>query len=147
MSSVLDLDETLVHCSLEEVDCDLTLDIPYQGLTNRVYVKIRPGFEEFVKRVSSVFEVVVFTASQKIYGAALLIVTHCSHWPPPLIFLTGLADMLLDKLDPSGKFFQHRLFREACIFVNGNYLKDLTVLGSPGIFSLLLIHQAVIFPA
>ena len=28
-----------------------------------------------------------------------------------------------------GRFFKHRMFRESCLAVEGNYLKDLTVLG------------------
>jgi CTD small phosphatase-like protein 2 len=32
-------------------------------------------------------------------------------------------------LFPEGKYIQHRLFREACLSVEGNFLKDLNVLG------------------
>jgi CTD small phosphatase-like protein 2 len=49
--------------------------------------------------------VVIFTASQKVY-----------------------ANALLDLLDPAGNLMHHRLFREACLFVQGNFLKDLSVL-------------------
>lgn len=52
------------------------------------------------------FEVVIFTASQSIY-----------------------AEQLLDILDPDRKLFSQRMYRESCIFSDGNYTKDLTVLG------------------
>lgn len=31
--------------------------------------------------------------------------------------------------DPEGKYIQHRLYRDSCLPVEGNFLKDLTVLG------------------
>lgn len=53
------------------------------------------------------FEIVIFTASQSSY-----------------------ASKLLDHLDPDGRIFSRRVYRESCIFFGeGNYTKDLTILG------------------
>ena len=71
-----------------------------------VYVKQRPYLRMFLERVAEMFEIVVFTASQSIY-----------------------AEQLLDILDPDGKLISRRAYRESCIFSDGSYTKDLTVLG------------------
>lgn len=51
-------------------------------------------------------QVVVFTASQRVY-----------------------AEQLLDIVDPERRLVRHRVFRESCVFWEGNYLKDLTGAG------------------
>ena len=86
---VLDLDETLVHSNLGDEDGtpDFTFPVRFNNETHEVNVRIRPYLEEFMKRVSKKFEVVIFTASQKVY-----------------------ADKLLDHLDPEHVYFSHRLF-------------------------------------
>jgi len=105
---VLDLDETLVHSNLEntELPFDFAFPVLFNGEKHEVRVSKRPHLEAFMDFVSERFEIVVFTASQRVY-----------------------ADKLLDVLDPEQKWFKHRVFRDSCVQIEGNFMKDLTVLG------------------
>ncbi|KAJ2053702.1 hypothetical protein H4S04_000512 [Coemansia sp. S16] len=104
---VLDLDETLVHCALTAVENpDLVFPVEYNGFNYDVYCRLRPGYREFLQKASELFEVVVFTASQQVY-----------------------ADRLLNLIDPERRYIRHRLFRDSCVYVNTNYVKDLGILG------------------
>ncbi|PWA89930.1 CTD small phosphatase-like protein 2-A [Artemisia annua] len=104
---VLDLDETLVHSTLEPCeDADFTFSVNFNHEDHKVYVRCRPYLKEFMERVAGTFEIIIFTASQSIY-----------------------AEQLLNVLDPKRKVFRHRVYRESCVFFEGNYLKDLSVLG------------------
>ncbi len=104
---VLDLDETLVHSTLEALACpDFSFPVHFNNQQHVVNVRRRPQLQAFMERVAELFEVVIFTASQRVY-----------------------AEQLLDIIDPGARVFRHRIFRDSCVFVDGNYLKDLTVLG------------------
>uniref|UniRef100_K3WYH5 Mitochondrial import inner membrane translocase subunit TIM50 n=1 Tax=Globisporangium ultimum (strain ATCC 200006 / CBS 805.95 / DAOM BR144) TaxID=431595 RepID=K3WYH5_GLOUD len=73
ISLVLDLDETLVHCSVDDVENPhLQFPVNFNGVEYTVKVKKRPHMEYFLKRASQLFEVVVFTASHRAYAETLL---------------------------------------------------------------------------
>ena len=66
-----------------------------------VYVAKRPGVDEFLTEMAKHYEIVIYTAS-----------------------LNKYADPLLDLLDPN-RVIRCRLFRESCVYYEGNYVKDL----------------------
>ena len=106
---VLDLDETLVHSDLEQTAgkaADFSFPVHFNNQKHVVNVKKRPFLAEFMEFAARHFEVVVFTASQRVY-----------------------AERLLDTLDPDAVLVKHRLYREACVLVDGNYMKDLSAIG------------------
>jgi CTD small phosphatase-like protein 2 len=96
-----------VHSTLEPCEeSDFTFPVHFNLREHTIYVRCRPYLKEFLERVASMFEIIIFTASQSIY-----------------------AEQLLNVLDPKRRLFRHRVYRDSCVYVEGNYLKDLTVLG------------------
>lgn len=103
---VVDLDETLVHSTFKaSKDADFIIPVLIEYHVHKVYVKKRPYVDHFIDTIGPLFECVLFTAS-----------------------LSKYADPLLNLLDKKGNF-RARLFREACIFKKGLYVKNLDLLG------------------
>ncbi|TKR96867.1 hypothetical protein L596_010821 [Steinernema carpocapsae] len=103
---IIDLDETLVHSSFKPVkNADFVIPVEIDGVIHQVYVLKRPYVDEFLEKVGRKYECVLFTAS-----------------------LAKYADPVADLLDKHN-VFRSRLFREACVFSKGNYVKDLARLG------------------
>ena len=104
---VLDLDETLVHSQFLpfSTQSDVILKIDIENQIHDIHVLIRPGVQTFLKRLSKLYEIVIFTASVSKY-----------------------ADPLLDILDKDN-ICSFRLFREHCSMMGMTYIKDLNKLG------------------
>ncbi|KAK9472512.1 NLI interacting factor [Dipodascopsis tothii] len=67
------------------------------------YVHKRPYCDEFLKKVSRWYNLVIFTASVQEY-----------------------ADPVIDWLEQDRKYFSARYYRQHCTFRNGGYVKDIT---------------------
>lgn len=87
-------------------DADFTFPVFFNMKHHTVYVRQRPFLQMFLDSVAQMFEIVIFTAAQSIY-----------------------AGELLDILDPDRKIISKRIYRESCVFSDGTYTKDLTILG------------------
>eukprot|EP00826_Nyctotherus_ovalis_P064113 TRINITY_DN939_c0_g2_i3.p1 TRINITY_DN939_c0_g2~~TRINITY_DN939_c0_g2_i3.p1 ORF type:complete len:284 (-),score=56.50 TRINITY_DN939_c0_g2_i3:48-851(-) len=107
LTLVLDLDETLVHASLKPVsEEDKQISVSNGTADVTVYISIRPWAMEFLKEAARCFEVVVFTAADKVY-----------------------ADKAIDLLDPDCTLVRHRLYRNSCMSFNPLLVKDINILG------------------
>jgi len=103
---ILDLDETLVHSTIKAVTHHhITVDVLIDGMTCTFYVIKRPHVDLFLKKVAEWFDLIIFTASMQQY-----------------------ADPLIDQLD-TNKLVKGRLFRESCLAKEGNFVKDLSLIG------------------
>jgi len=118
---VLDLDETLVHSTLkltDDADFKFQINIPESG-PKTIFVKTRPYLTQFLQYASSLFEIVVFTASPTMY-----------------------ANRVFDLIDPERSLIDHRMFRHHCHLHKGNYVKDLSALGRD-LSKVVIIDNAV----
>ncbi len=104
---VLDLDETLVHSSFKNfvLRADIVLRVEIDQKIQVVHVLKRPGVENFLEKMSKLFEIVIFTAS-----------------------LSSYANPLIDELD-SRRCVSYRLFREHCTPSRGLFIKEMSRLG------------------
>ena len=103
----LDLDETLVHSNFTTFYSkeDIVFDMIYDGKKHTIHVLKRPYVDEFLEKMSNLFELVIFTAS-----------------------ISDYANPLLNKLDPNRKI-SYRLFREHCTSSGNLFIKDLRKVG------------------
>lgn len=66
---VLDLDETLIHTTFVKPEkYDFETEITINGNSTKVYSVKRFGLDSFLFEMSQLYEIVIFTASQKQYA-------------------------------------------------------------------------------
>ncbi|KAH8730175.1 NLI interacting factor-like phosphatase-domain-containing protein [Phaeosphaeriaceae sp. PMI808] len=113
---IIDLDETLIHSMAKggrfqtgrmvEVKLQASVGAGGQIIGPQVpilyYVHKRPYCDDFLKKVSKWYNLIIFTASVQEY-----------------------ADPVIDWLEVERKYFAGRYYRQHCTFRNGAYIKDL----------------------
>eukprot|EP01138_Halocafeteria_seosinensis_P007437 gb/GECG01007602.1/.p1 GENE.gb/GECG01007602.1/~~gb/GECG01007602.1/.p1 ORF type:complete len:210 (+),score=17.50 gb/GECG01007602.1/:1-630(+) len=104
---LLDLDETLVQCTQTKPDhFDVKFCINWQGQGLTFYLRKRPYCDEFLRRMSGVFRISIFTSSHRVY-----------------------ADKVIDYLDPTSSMIHERYYRDSCLPEKcGALTKDLSLL-------------------
>lgn len=113
---VLDIDETLVHSELtveqdrqkysaQGKEFDKTIEFKNPNGTVDIYgVRYRPFLQEFLERMSRLFDIAVYTASAKEY-----------------------ADAVVQHIDPDNKYICARFYRDHCVRVNGMNIKNMNI--------------------
>lgn len=143
---ILDLDETLIHSMSKGGRMssghmvEVRLNTTYVGVGGQAsigpqhpilyYVHKRPHCDEFLRRVSRWFNLVVFTASVQEY-----------------------ADPVIDWLESDRKYFSARYYRQHCTFRHGAFIKDLSSV-EPDLSKVMILdnsplsymfHQGMVF--
>ncbi|CAG5117999.1 unnamed protein product [Candidula unifasciata] len=123
---VLDLDETLIHSHHDGVlrqvkpgtPPDFVLKVTIDRHPVRFFVYKRPHVDFFLEMVSQWYELVIFTASMEIYGAAVA-----------------------DKLDGGKNILRRRYYRQHCNLDMGSYTKDLSAI-NPDLSSVFILDNS-----
>lgn len=101
---VLDLDETLIHSTVNNTDKGELMSY-YNEDKKLVKFRVikRPYVDEFLKELKKYYTLILFTASERLY-----------------------ADTCLTLIDPENKIFSHRLYKDSCMVINKQLgIKDL----------------------
>jgi len=83
-------------------------------------INIRPHVQEFLKEMSQLFEIIIFTASHSCY-----------------------ANVVLNILDPNNEFITYRLFRDHCLQTKeGIFIKDLRIIANRNLAHITIVDNA-----
>ncbi|KAK9173069.1 hypothetical protein cmbei_4003240 [Cryptosporidium meleagridis] len=119
---VLDMDETLVHCTsemLKGIKPDLLVKIATYSTPWFVYY--RPFLKFFLQNASKLGSICVFTASTKEY-----------------------AEQVINSIDPTQDLIKYKLFREHCTVYNKGYMKDLRIIQGANLKRTVLVDNSLI---
>lgn len=125
--AIFDLDETLIHCELKDIDsAQKKIKIKMStSIEKTIGLNIRPNFERSILKIKEKYHVIMFTASLQKY-----------------------ADAVMDEIDPTGSLFEYRLYRNNCTQIKVEnqiyYIKDLRVLKNISLDDIVIIDNSVL---
>ena len=125
--AIFDLDETLIHCELKDIDsAQKKIKIKMSAsLEKTIGLNIRPNFEKSILKIKEKYHVIMFTASLQKY-----------------------ADAVMDEIDPTGSLFEYRLYRNSCTQIKVDnqiyYIKDLRVLKNISLDDIVIIDNSLL---
>lgn len=100
------MDSTLVFSTYEATEnYDYRIFLEGKETAIVIFVKERPFLRSFLRQLAEKYEIVIFTASKKKY-----------------------ASQVINRLG-NNDFIKYALYRESCTLVDGNYIKDISLLG------------------
>jgi len=102
---VLDLDETLVYLN-QNNNSSMELNDNGKNVECKHTLIFRPGLFDFLKKMKPLYELVVFSFGTYEY-----------------------VDNIIKVIEKEEKFFEHVLYRQYATINNGEYTKDLSLLG------------------
>jgi TFIIF-interacting CTD phosphatase-like protein len=74
-----------------------------------------------LEHLSNYYEMAIFTAAEKTY-----------------------ADLIIDRIDPERRYFQHRLYRHHCIKVHEVYVKDLRIIEDRWLEDIVIVDNSIL---
>ena len=75
---------------------------------NKGVIQLRPGLIEFFDAIKPYYEIIVFSSSNKKY-----------------------TDLIINSIDDKKKYIDHRLWRDHCIIISNDFVKDISRIGRP----------------
>ena len=125
--AIFDLDETLVHCEIENIyNAEAQIDVLLPGnRIQKIGLNIRPHWKEELKKLESKYYFIIYTASHQSY-----------------------CDAVVNFLDPDKSIFIYRLYRNNCtqVDVQGQnfYVKDLRILKGINLKDVVIIDNSLL---
>ena len=131
--ALIDLDETLVHCTgkIDEEDIDndtsqhiIEVILPL-GKKIKVGINIRPHLKQSLDMMKQYYTLVLYTASHQSY-----------------------TDAVLNLIDPDKEYFKYRLYRNNCIPTKIDqkqfFIKDLSIIEDYSLENIVIIDNSVL---